>query len=379
MMIDPAPFADAAGQGRIVVVRTRAGNAHGHGAMTLEAMARRIAALMGYTYAGEHDPEAAHHDGPSYFVPDDTLLDADATRLGIRSEESLFGGVVPYPFVATKSLSHPALEATSPVPEGWPHDLAAGFGDAVLPGFSVFSLDDAHRACERILPLGDARVKPALGIGGTAQSVVTSHAQCDAALARIDDAQWRTFGVVIELNLPDAVTYSIGQARLAGVEITYHGTQRLTPNHAGELVYGGSDLCIVRGGFDDLLQPDLPAPIRRAMHQARRYDETVRRTFPRFFASRRNYDVIRGHDRAGKPHCGVLEQSWRIGGASPAEIAAIEAFRADPALRTVHASTHEVYSLQPPPPHAHVYFRGVDERVGPLTKYSEIRIHGSPA
>jgi hypothetical protein len=314
-----------------------------------------------------------------YFVPDDTLLDADAARLGIRTEESLFGGVVPYPFVATKSVSHPALEATSAVPEGWSHALAAGFGDAVLPGFSVFTADDARRACERILRLGDARVKPALGIGGTAQTVVTSQADCDAALGRIDDAQLRTFGVVIELNLSDTVTYSIGQAKLAGIEITYHGTQRLTPNHAGELVYGGSNLCIVRGGFDDLLQPDLPAPIRRAMQQARRYDETVRRTFPGFFSSRRNYDVIRGRDRAGKPHCGVLEQSWRIGGASPAEIAAIEAFRADPALHAVNASTHEVYSLQPPPPHAHVYYRGDDERVGPLTKYSEIRIHGHPA
>ena len=377
-MIDPAPFAGASGKGQVVVVRTRAANARGHGAVTLEAVARRIAALLGYAYAGDHDP-AVNHADPLYFVPDDTLLHADAARLGIRTEDSLFGGVVPYPFVATKSLSHPALEPTSAVPEGWSHGLAARFADAVLPGFSVFSADDAHRACERILQLGDARLKPALGIGGTAQSVVTSQGECDAALASIDDAQLRQFGVAIELNLIDTVTYSIGQSKLAGQEIAYHGTQRLTSNHAGDQVYGGSELCIVRGGFDDLLQPDLPAPIERAIRQARRYDEAVEQTFPEFFASRRNYDVIRGRDRGGKWHCGVLEQSWRIGGASPAEIAAFEVFRADPTLTSVQASTHEVYSLQPPPPHAHVYFRGEDERVGPLTKYSEIRIHGNPA
>ena len=69
----------------------------------------------------------------------------------------------------------------------------------------------------------------------------------------------------------------------------------------------------------------------------------------------------------------MLEQSWRIGGASGAEIAALEAFRADPALRVVRASTVEVYGEAPtPPPDAIVYFSGVDERVGPLTKYATV-------
>ena len=45
-----------------------------------------------------------------------------------------------------------------------------------------------------------------------------------------------------------------------------------------------------------------------------------------------------------RPRCsGVLEQSWRVGGASGAEIAALEAFRAEPALQVVRASTVEVY------------------------------------
>jgi hypothetical protein len=61
-----------------------------------------------------------------------------------------------------------------------------------------------------------------------------------------------------------------------------------------------------------------------------------------------------------------------MGGASGAEIAALEAFRAEPGLRAVRASTVEIYGGAVPPPHATVYFHGVDERDGPMTKYATV-------
>ena len=67
----------------------------------------------------------------------------------------------------------------------------------------------------------------------------------------------------------------------------------------------------------------------------------------------------------------IVEQSWRMGGASGAEIAALEAFRADPDLRSVHASTVEVYGDgAEPPAGAMVYFRGIDDKVGAILKYA---------
>jgi hypothetical protein len=42
----------------------------------------------------------------------------------------------------------------------------------------------------------------------------------------------------------------------------------------------------------------------------------------------------------------------------------------------VHASTFEIYGeSQAPPPHATVYFRGTDDRVGLLTKYTVVEAH----
>jgi hypothetical protein len=97
------------------------------------------------------------------------------------------------------------------------------------------------------------------------------------------------------------------------------------------------------------------------------------------YASRCNYDVAQGHDALGRPMTGVLEQSWRLGGASGAEIAALEAMLDDAMLDIVHASTVEVYGpLFVPPEGAKVYYAGVDPVVGPITKYTEVHTHVHP-
>ena len=70
----------------------------------------------------------------------------------------------------------------------------------------------------------------------------------------------------------------------------------------------------------------------------------------------------------------------RLDGTSAAEIDALHAFAADPALRMVHASTHELYSSDlPPPANADVYFDGSDEHAGRLLKYCVIENHGCAA
>ena len=95
------------------------------------------------------------------------------------------------------------------------------------------------------------------------------------------------------------------------------------------------------------------------------------------FASRCNYDVVQGRDGAGRLLAGVLEQSWRIGGASGAEVAALEALRDDPDLQVVRASTVERYgSGVPVPGDATLYYCGIDEHLGMITKYARIDGHG---
>lgn len=340
----------------------------GHEAQTHRALVRRIAGLLEADYANDPADDCAQ-GAECYFVPDRTLVAEEAEALGIRGEADLFGGVVPYAFVATKTISHGLVDAAAVAPDGWSHALGEALGDAVLPGYSVYSRDDLLRAGRVLLAGGPVRVKAAHEAGGNGQRVVANGRELADHAATLTDAVLRRYGAVVERELAEATTYSIGQARIGAHAIAYFGTQRQTVDHRGLAVYGGSDLTVVRGRFDDLLIHPLPDEMQRAIEQVCRYDAEVMRAFPDICATRCNYDVVAGLDRDGRRRSGVLEQSWRIGGASAAEIAAIEALQAEPSRVLVRASTYENYAGEVPDG-AEVHFRGRDGQVGSLVKYS---------
>ena len=359
-----------------VVVYSAGSTRSTHDRATCREIARAIAAIKGCAFADEYDPQA-RSAARRYFVPLDTLIGIDrAQTLGIGGADDLFGGVVPHAFVATKCISHPLVDARARVPEGWSDAFGRRVRPAVLDGCSAFSLDDALRGGIALLAGGRVRVKRALGIGGHGQTVVESAAALERALADADAAEVAQHGIAIERDLEDVTTHSVGQVRVDDLVASYYGTQRLTRNNAGHEVYGGSALLVSRGDFDALLARDPPPSARRAVEQARLYDTAAFECFDRLVASRRNYDVAEGVDASGTRRLGVLEQSWRVGGASAAEVAALAAFREDPSLDVVRATSTEVYGDGVPvPADATVYFDGVDERVGRLTKYVRISRH----
>jgi hypothetical protein len=346
-----------------------------HEENTRAAIAQKLAALKGYTFAGEYEPGTSY-SGRLYFVPNATLSDDETARcLGIGGEDDLFGGFVPHPVMATKVITHPLVEPDATATTGWSHDFARAVKPVTLFGYAAFCRADAFRAGVRVLESGRARVKPACGVGGRGQVVVSTINELEAALADMNDAELSRHGVVIESNLRQPVTFSVGRVRVAALSITYCGTQRQTKDNRGDVTYGGSDLIVVRGDYDDLLNLALTAEAWIAVSQARAYDIAASREFPGFFASRRNYDVAQGLDSTNRRCSGVLEQSWRIGGASPAELVALEAFSADPALHAVRASCVELYGLHETPPNAVLEFRGIDDRVGAITKYTVLDTH----
>lgn len=362
----------------MLLSRRRRVTTTGHDYLSRAHAAARLADLLGYAYAGDYR-DARLAAGHAYFVPDDTLHADDAAQVGVCCDRDLFGGVAPHAFVATKALTHGTVSPDAPAPAGWSPAVSAQFEDAVLYGFTAFAREDARVAAQRVLQRGRARLKRATGTGGAGQTVVADADEFDAALAAVGDAELLACGVVVEQNLEEAVTYSIGHLHVGGRRIAYYGTQHTVRNHHGRDVYGGSELTVMRDGAGPLERADMPEAVRTALAKARRYEAAVVRAFPRFFASRHNYDVACGRDADDGVHIGVLEQSWRFGGASPAEISALHAFERDPRLHLVRASTHEVYEDVEPPPGAIVSFRGTDPDVGPMTKYSLVETHGHPA
>ncbi|HEX6832285.1 MAG TPA: DUF3182 family protein [Rudaea sp.] len=357
---------------RVVMLSGASGSSRtAHETLSQVAMAQRLATVLGHEFGAAS--QTAEHGGVAYFVPTEPLLHTDAVRWGIRSEKDLYGGVAPERFAATKVLAHAVLNPSALVPDGWSHALADRLRSVVLPGFSAFGAADAQRAGELRLQQGRVRVKPARPLATHAHRVVETGSELHEALVALDPDGLRDHGVVLEHNLDSPRTLSIGEVLAGGTRLAYYGVQSLTRSNDGTPVYGGSQLRFVRGGLADLLAPDLSLGMRQAIEQALAYDIAVNAAFPRFFASRRSYDVLQGERPDGRRLSGVLGHAWRIGSASAAEILALEAFRADQRLRSLRASTHEVYSpSEAPPPHAWVYYDGVDPVAGRLLKYAMI-------
>ena len=343
-----------------------------HDRVTHHEIARRTALLLGLPFAGAY--RADRRREALFFVPSDTLLQTEAAALGIVGECRLYGGITPHRYVATKAISHGLVAPDAQAPPGWQHRLGALLETVVLRGVTAFHPADAAKAGRDLLVTGPVRLKPVRETGGRGQSVIRSIDQLDRTLAALDAAEMAVHGLVIEENLVDVITFSVGTTILAGERIAYWGQQRVVAGGHGRELYGGSDLLVLRGGFDALLAADLDAAPRRAVELARDYDDAAFAAYPGLIASRRNYDVIAGADARGRRRFGVLEQSWRVGGASGAEIAAFEAFRSDPGLAQVETATVEIFGDgDAPPAHAAVYYRGTDPIAGPVTKYAVVK------
>lgn len=311
--------------------------------------------------------------GLPYVVPDLTLSRGEADSLKIATDEDLFGGVVPHQVVGGKAIVHGLASPSCAAPEGWSADFAQAMMAHALPGFSAFTKGDARTALYRLLAHGPVRLKPAWADGGHQQHVVRDAVNAEAVIAMMPEDCLAACGVVLEINLSDVTTFSVGRVRVGDHEIAYVGTQHTTQDNEGGLAYGGSRLLCARGGFSAFATANLDPHMKQALEQARAFDSAADRHFPGFFASRRNYDVAIGRDARGTLRAGVLEQSWRIGGASGAEIAALRAFAGDDDLSFVVASCHEVYGrAESPPEEADVYYDADDPEVGNLTKYAVI-------
>ncbi|MCR4264689.1 DUF3182 family protein [Nitratireductor sp. ZSWI3] len=340
-----------------------------HDEATHVELARRAARFLRLEYAGRLEDFTGSEQ--PYCVPRDTICGNECGRhldVAKLDENCFLGGWVPQPLLATKAIVHRLAPGEAP-PAHWPDGFTRQARNLVLLGFTAFTREGAVRSGRRLLEDGPVRIKAVGASGGTQQRVVRNLQELSEAIDGFDRDGSLQAGLVLEENLSKVCTYSVGRIRLGDTSAVYIGTQDLTQNNEGKTVYGGSTLQIMRGDFTDLgevLPPAIDAVCRQAITFDRLAEEHLK-----LVASRRNYDVATGYDAAGRPRVAVLEQSWRIGGATSAELVALEAFERDPTLRQVRASSVERYGEGAvPPTSATIYFQGNDSTVGPLLKYA---------
>ena len=136
-------------------------------------------------------------------MPSDTLVqDERLGRLGIAGRHALFGGVVPYPFVLTKVITHPLIDAAAPRAAGLVLRFRRPGGRRGAPGLLRLHAGGRapcrHAACWRS---GPVRVKPVRATGGRGQQVVRDADALAQCLAAMDAAEIVQHGLVLEENL----------------------------------------------------------------------------------------------------------------------------------------------------------------------------------
>ncbi|SDV11627.1 DUF3182 family protein [Pseudomonas mucidolens] len=336
-------------------------------------LARWLARTLGLEFGGSYSAEQ-HAHLEVYLLPTQTLVGpAQALSLGVKGPEDLWGGYVDHDFICTKAISHGLRSSDAIAPEGWSPLFSERVRGVVLDGLSVFALQDALDAATHVLYGGPMRLKPVHACAGRGQEVVRSLDEFEAILARPDAAQLFSEGVVLEQDLQEVVTHSVGQSFIGGHVFSYCGEQFLTEDGQGEAVYGGSELLVVQGYYEDLLALELPDDVRLAINQAQTFDNAADEAYPGFYASRRNYDIAQGLDAEGQRRSGVLEQSWRMGGASGAEVAALQSFIDNPGLKAVRVSSVETYVEQALPTGAIEVYRGPADSSDFLLKYVTVK------
>jgi hypothetical protein len=358
---------------KLVVAHSVRPDAPRHEVETNRALARWLAQILGLNYGGSYDPQL-HSDRDLYLLPTQTLVGRAAARqLGVKGPQDLWGGYVEHDFICTKAISHGLLNRHAHAPEGWAPLFSERVRNVVLDGLSVFSFDDARPAAEHLLYNGPMRLKPIHACAGRGQEVIKSLDRFDEILARPEAKTQFSEGVVLEQDLAQVITHSVGQSFIGEKVLSYCGDQFLTEDAHGEQVYGGSNLLVVQGGYDELLKLELPDEVRLAIRQAQVFDSAADEAYPGFFASRRNYDIAQGLASDGRQRSGVLEQSWRMGGASSAEVAALQSFVNDPGMHAIRVSSRETYSDQALPANAIEVYRGPAESSDFLLKYVTVK------
>ncbi|UZE23172.1 DUF3182 family protein [Pseudomonas sp. B21-056] len=346
-----------------------------HEVETNRALARWLAQILGVEYGGSYDSQE-HAGRGLYLLPTQTLIGPEAARhMGVSGADDLWGGYVEHDFICTKAITHGLLNKHAVAPIGWSPLFAKLARSVVLDGVSVFSLQDARQAAEHLLYAGPIRFKPIHACAGRDQRVIQSLGQFDEIAADPGAQALFRDGVVLEQNLDEVRTQSVGQSCIQGKSLSYCGVQHLTRDSEGLEVYGGSDLLVVQGGYIELLRLELPDEMREAVRLAQVFDDAANQAYPGFFASRRNYDIAQGIDTGGQPRGGVLEQSWRMGGASSAELAALQIFVQEPSASVVRVSSVETYIDQPLPPGAMEVYRGPAHNGDFLLKYVTVHSH----
>ena len=257
--------------------------------------------------------------------PYHTLTDEDfEENEAISRTAPIYGGFVPNLNMADKAMLHQLIPGAAHHPHWYSKEFSNQCADAVLPGHTVFSREDALRATEILTDQGfcNLLLKDPTATHGDAQYPIT-HKNVDTALSLFTDEFIRSRGLVIEIAIPQEslTAYSVGTVNIGSYMISWIGqTWNSNDETRDRRTFGGNDMTVVMGNLDVLAHYIVDDTQRQAILKT----QIVHNLYPSIGARiyRATYDVL--VDAHNNSLMGVVDPSLRPSASTPAELVAFE-------------------------------------------------------
>lgn len=269
-------------------------------------------------------------DNVVYQIPSRTLLADEAAARGIHSVDDFYGGVVPSSIAGTKAALH---QVTGKSPDGYSRHVADRLENEglVLPGATVFNLTDAEAEAARLIAMGyDVRLKDPAESDFGGQEIVNRHEDIGVATGLFRGDVVAENGLVVEVNLHDARTFSAGAVTIDGKEYAFVGEQK-TVRHKGREKFGGVSLIFVGRSLDEFALSDDPSIytgqddyFTDAVRKAKKARDIYSQYGDELMLSRFSFDIVRGTDHTGTEVSGIVDPTFRAGGLTAGELIAVK-------------------------------------------------------
>jgi len=269
-----------------------------------------------------------------YHVMAKTVTKEIAREFNISSPEDFYGVVVDHLQQVEKSVFYPVVGTS--FPGHYSTKFSKQVRDSVLKGYSFFDLEGALAAHQKLSYFGKLRLKLLPNSDGHGQFKITTDDEFREILNKVDENKLAEFGAVIEPNLFEANTTSVGEIRLGDDVYSFLAFQKDDiASEDGRNRYMGADLITIRGTMENLLDLNEAGlvldQVKKAVsfHQAYSYFKPV--------ISRISYDVLCGTDFKGDVQIGVTDITARLGGSCPAVMLGVKVLDSDFTTEAVRA------------------------------------------
>jgi hypothetical protein len=290
-------------------------------------VAQDLATYFGIPFLGTQNGQG----GDFYYVPAKTVEASDAIKLGIENSRDLYGAIASKRTATGKSILHPSVSNITP--DFYNPEFAELIQDLVLPGFVGFNPLDILKGYNFFSRSFPARLKLSNESDGLGQFPIQDKLHLEQIIEKIDPSIIAEEGVVLEPELQNPKTISVGFAQIGTKLLSFIAKQKNdVADDDGQLRnrYLGAVVTVVSGDLEQLQTIEGLSEIDlEAVTKCIQFNQHYQKNMD-IIASRLSYDFLFGQNDQGQIFSGITDITGRLGGTCPAIMMALSRLQNNP-------------------------------------------------